>query len=99
MDCAAGVTGFGGGGVGVQDNVGLALAFQLVAEAVPEEAEAGVQNVSAPQLSGTLRQVGVSQAHGVPGVGYPPGFLVDEVPPLIGDVLVKKPELFVSKAD
>ena len=44
------------------------------------------------QPPGQLRQVGIPHTHGIPGVGYPPGFLVDEVPSLVGNVLVLKPD-------
>ncbi len=89
-DQAAGGAGSGGGPIAVHHEEVLALPFQLVAQALPEHPVPGIQDVAPSQLSGHLRQGVGPHTHGVPSVGYPPGRLVDEVAPLVGDVLVEQ---------
>ena len=93
MRVAAAIAGLGGGGQTAHHDVRLALALQLVLQARPERPKPGIHHAALLQLPRQLYQVGVPYAHGVPGVGYPPGFLVDEVAPLVGDALVQKPDL------
>ena len=76
----------------VHHDQGLPLPLQLVPEAGPEVSEAGVHHLPQSEDSGHLYHIGILHTHGVPGVGYPPALLVDEVLPLVGDVLVHPPD-------
>ena len=90
VDTAAGGADLGGGGVAVHFQQPLPLPRQLIAEQFPKPAEAGVVDGAAAQRLGDVPQGVLPHTHGVPGVGDPPGFLVQEVAPLVGDVLVEQ---------
>ena len=75
-DAAAGGTGPGGGEAAVNDQKLFSLPRQLVAQALPEHPVAGVTDISKACDFVELVHLVRSHAHGVPGVGYPPGFLL-----------------------
>ena len=90
---AAPIAGLGGWGQAVHYNVPLSLLLQLVLQAQTEHPKAGVLPTRLLELLGELHQVRFPHAHGIPSVGYPPGFLVDEVATLVGNMLVLQPHL------
>ena len=83
----------GGGDEAIHLNELLALPLQLVPEQFPEHSEAGVPNSDATQLLGNHLEIIVSDTYGVPGVGYPPGFLMQEIASLVGDMFMEQPVL------
>lgn len=90
IDCTAGRTDLGGGDEAPYLQKLLALPVQLVTQHLAEHSKAGVVDVASAQfLRDRLKRI-VPNAHGIPGFGYPPGFLVQEVASLVGDVLVKQ---------
>lgn len=83
-------TGLCGGIVSVHRDERLTLLLQLVSEAFPEHSKTCVHYIA--ELHGLRYFIkGIrSHTYGVPLVGYPAGFLMDEVEPLIGNVLVEQ---------
>lgn len=90
---AAHRTDLRGGGVASHLQQLLTLPLQLVTEQFPEHPEAGIPDRIAAQLLGNHLEIIVPDTHGVPSVGYPPGFLMQEVASLIGDVFMEQPVL------
>lgn len=87
-----GRTAPGGREIPVYLNKCFSLAGQLVAQHLPEHPEPRLL-YGAPGLNQRVRhrtQIVAPHTYGIPGVGYPPGFLVEEVSALIGDVLMEQ---------
>lgn len=82
-------TGASGGCVAVYQNQGLALPFQLVAQALPEHPKPGFLGIALICCLVQRQQRIIPDAHGVPGVGYPPGFLVNKVVSLVGNMFME----------
>ena len=78
MDIATGMTGAGTGEKAVYGKEVLSLPFQLVSQTVTEHPEA----LFAVYLA-------ISHTHSIPVVGYPMGFLVNEVLALVGNMLIE----------
>ena len=88
-DAAAGGAGSGGGEIAVNDEKLLSLPRQLVAQAFPESTKPGIEDISQGCDLVERTQPVRSYTHGVPCVGYPPGFLVDVVAALVGDMIME----------
>ena len=79
----------GGERVAIHQKELFSLPRQLVAQALPKHPEPGVQRVPRQRLLFGHVPDGIAPSctrH--PSLGYPPGFLVDEVAPLVGNVLM-----------
>ena len=100
VDGAAVVAGLGGGKVFLHHQTGFSLPGQLVGQ---EGAEHAVSQGLHPAQTGPLGhfgQVGILDAHGVPGICQTAALLVEKILALVGEVFVQLPQaaklLFIS---
>ena len=82
------MTGFRCGGIGGNYDKFLPLVPEFVLQTRPEQPESGRHYICAFYILRHSYQVGFPDANGIPGVGYPPAFLMYKVPALVRDVLV-----------
>lgn len=77
-------------GILVNDNKRFPLPGKFIFQAFTKHAKTGTHDVHALHLLRKFYQVRFPYTHSIPGVGYPPAFLVYKVFPLVGYMLLQK---------